>query len=218
MGYRATKKRKASSSVDGRRRRRSPTLSPSSSPPTPNNELFSSDEQYEKYVQHFLNREILESKYLEDGYFEGKNIQFYDILAEVGLTEFLSLRRHYHPELVRVFYSNMSISDTGVIRSEEHHSRPASTPPRPATSSSMQHFTYTAAIRTVSNSNSITPPTRSSSHGGGRQSSTLLKQPPAGKESAAPHKNTAAEVVFINMKIQGQFTVSREKRWGSRPK
>ncbi|KOM56267.1 hypothetical protein LR48_Vigan10g215900 [Vigna angularis] len=96
-------------------------------------------------------------------------------------------------------------------RKPEHHSRPASTPPRPATSSSMQHFTYTAAIRTVSSSNSITPPTRSSSHGGGRQSSTLLKQPLAGKESAAPHKNTAAEVVFINMKIQGQFTVSREK-------
>ncbi|KOM40494.1 hypothetical protein LR48_Vigan04g069200 [Vigna angularis] len=60
MGDRGTKKQKASSSVGGRRRRRSPTLSPSSSPPTPTNDLFSSDEQEEKYAQHFVNREILE--------------------------------------------------------------------------------------------------------------------------------------------------------------
>ncbi|KOM25323.1 hypothetical protein LR48_Vigan97s001300 [Vigna angularis] len=118
MADRGTKKQKASSSIGGRRRRRSPTPSPSSSPPMATNDLFSSDEQQEKYAQHFVNREILESKYLEDEYFQGKNFQFYDILHEAGLTEFVCLRRHYHPQLVRVFYSNMSISDTGVIRSE----------------------------------------------------------------------------------------------------
>ncbi|KOM29665.1 hypothetical protein LR48_Vigan741s001200 [Vigna angularis] len=80
MADRGTKKQKASSSVGGRRRRRSPTPSPSSSPPPPTNDLFSSDEQQEKYAQHFVNREILESKYLEDEYFQGKNFQFYDIL------------------------------------------------------------------------------------------------------------------------------------------
>ncbi|XP_047150149.1 protein FAR-RED IMPAIRED RESPONSE 1-like [Vigna umbellata] len=92
---RETKKRRPSSSRDGRRRQRNPTPSPPSSPPPPNNELFSSDEQYEKFANHFFNCEILESKYLEDAYFEGRNFQFYDILSEAGLTKFVSLNRDF---------------------------------------------------------------------------------------------------------------------------
>ena len=37
-----------------------------------------------------------------------------------GLTEFMSLKLPYYPELVRVFYNNLKIQD-GVIFSEVHH-------------------------------------------------------------------------------------------------
>ncbi|WVZ26962.1 hypothetical protein V8G54_000204 (mitochondrion) [Vigna mungo] len=50
---------------------------------------------------------------MEPGKFE-----FVDILTKAGLKDFVTYKCHYYPELVRVFYSNMRISDSGVIRSE----------------------------------------------------------------------------------------------------
>lgn len=60
----------------------------------------------------------MESKYLEEDFFEVRNFDFYDILRDAGLTQFVCLRRPFYPKLVRVFYSNLEISGTGVIRSK----------------------------------------------------------------------------------------------------
>ena len=45
----------------------------------------------------------------------------YDILHNLGLLPFLTNRQCYYPELVRVFYSNLQITDEGVILSEVKH-------------------------------------------------------------------------------------------------
>ncbi|WVZ11549.1 hypothetical protein V8G54_016079 [Vigna mungo] len=119
MGDRAKKKQKPSSSHEGgRRRQRSPTPSPPPSSPHPVHDLFSTVEQQEKFAKHFVNREVLESKYLDAEYFEESNFEFYQILCAAGLKEFVCLSDSFYPELVRVFYNNMVISHTGVIRTE----------------------------------------------------------------------------------------------------
>ncbi|XP_022640745.1 uncharacterized protein LOC106772423 isoform X1 [Vigna radiata var. radiata] len=116
MPPRAKKTTKASSS------RTTPTIpepvSPPLSPRVAGNDLFSSDEQYERFAAHFFERPILEGRYLSDEFMEPGKFEFFDVLTKAGLNEFVACRTHYYPELVRVFYSNMRISDSGVIRTE----------------------------------------------------------------------------------------------------
>jgi len=59
--------------------------------------LFSSVTQYERY---------------------SSKTEFYDILHNLGLLPFLTNRQCYYPELVRVFYSNLQITNEGVIITE----------------------------------------------------------------------------------------------------
>ncbi|WVZ10841.1 hypothetical protein V8G54_015371 [Vigna mungo] len=58
------KKRKASSSTG--RRPSPPPPSPPPSPPMTSNQLFSNDEQYERFSAHFFERQIIEGYYLHD--------------------------------------------------------------------------------------------------------------------------------------------------------
>ncbi|WVY95709.1 hypothetical protein V8G54_027860 [Vigna mungo] len=109
MAPRAKKKLRASTST---------TASPPRSPPVTSNELFSNDEQYERFSAHFFERPILEGRYLGDEFMEPGKFEFVDILTKAGLKDFVTYKCHYYPELVRVFYNNMRISDSGVIRSE----------------------------------------------------------------------------------------------------
>ncbi|WVY97348.1 hypothetical protein V8G54_029499 [Vigna mungo] len=109
MAPRAKKKLRASTST---------TASPPRSPRVTSNELFSNDEQYERFSAHFFERPILEGKYLGDEFMEPGKFEFVDILTKAGLKDFVTYKCHYYPELVRVFYSIMRISDSGVIRSE----------------------------------------------------------------------------------------------------
>ncbi|KAG2375598.1 uncharacterized protein HKW66_Vig0162480 [Vigna angularis] len=116
MADRAQKKMRASSFTRGPPNR--PPPSPPLSPPLTSNELFSNDDQYERFSTHFFERPILQGKYVDVDFFGDGTFEFFDILTKAGLIDFVAYRRHYYPELVRVFYSNMRVSDSGVIRTE----------------------------------------------------------------------------------------------------
>ncbi|KOM51380.1 hypothetical protein LR48_Vigan09g003900 [Vigna angularis] len=116
MADRAHKKIRASSSTRGPPIR--PPPSPPLSPLVTSNELFSNDDQYERFSTHFFERPILEGKYLDDEFFGDGTFEFFDILTKAGLNDFVAYRMHYYPELVCVFYSNMRVSNSGVIQTE----------------------------------------------------------------------------------------------------
>ncbi|KOM25890.1 hypothetical protein LR48_Vigan205s002700 [Vigna angularis] len=118
MADRPPKKHRALSTKGARSRRRIPQPSPPPSTPPTSNELFSTDDQFERFSSHFFERLILEGKYLVEEFFQDRNFEFYNILTTAGLKDFVSYRDHFHPELVRVFYCNMQISYSRVIRSE----------------------------------------------------------------------------------------------------
>jgi len=72
--------------------------------------LFSSITQYERYSSKFSSRDIIESRYPDDFIVE-QNFEFYDILHNLGLLPFFTNLQSYYPKLVRVFYSNLQITD-----------------------------------------------------------------------------------------------------------
>jgi len=82
--------------------------------------LFSSVAQYERYTSKFFGRDIIETKYPDD-FIAEQNFECYDILHNLGLLPFFTNRQCYYSELVRVFYSNLQITDEGVILSEVKH-------------------------------------------------------------------------------------------------
>ena len=81
--------------------------------------LFSSDDQRQRYNSQFCNRVILDPKYLDLDFFDGETFDCYQVFQNSALTEFMSLKLPYFPELVRVFYNNLKIHD-GIIYSEVH--------------------------------------------------------------------------------------------------
>ena len=121
-----SKKRKGSSStttVAGQRRHDT-----SSDPPAPPNpsfsspwslNLFSSDEQRQRYYSLFSNRVILYPKYLDIEFFDGETFDSYQVFQNSELVDFMSLKFPFYHELVRVFYNNLQIQD-GIIFSEVH--------------------------------------------------------------------------------------------------
>ena len=82
--------------------------------------LFSSVAQYERYTSKFSDRDVIEPRYSDD-FIAEQNFECYDILHNLGLLPFLTNRQCYYPELVRVFYSNLQITDEGVILNEVKH-------------------------------------------------------------------------------------------------
>ena len=82
--------------------------------------LFSSVAQYERYTSKFFGKDIIEPRYPDD-FIAEQNFECYDILHNLGLLPFLTNRQCYYLELVRVFYSNLQITDEGVILSEVKH-------------------------------------------------------------------------------------------------
>ena len=72
---------------------------------------------YEWYFSKFSNRDIIEPRYIDDFIVE-QNFEFFDILQNLRLLPFLTNRQSYYRELVRVFYSNLQITDEGVIITE----------------------------------------------------------------------------------------------------
>ena len=65
--------------------------------------LFSSDDQRQRYYSQFCNRIILDPKYLDLDFFDGETFDCYQVFQNSALTEFMSLKLPYFPELVRVF-------------------------------------------------------------------------------------------------------------------
>ena len=81
--------------------------------------LFSSNEQRIQYSSLFKSRQILDPKYLDLEFFDGKTFDCYQVFQNTSLIPFMSLKLPYYPELVRVFYSNLKIQD-GTLISEVH--------------------------------------------------------------------------------------------------
>ena len=49
------------------------------------------------------------------GFFEDENFDYYTTFKSLGLVKFMSLTKKVYPDLVRIFYSNLEISDNCVI-------------------------------------------------------------------------------------------------------
>ena len=81
--------------------------------------MFSSDDQRQRYYSSFSNRVIIDPKYLDLEFFEGKTFDCYQIFQNFELIDFMTLKLSYYLELVRVFYNNLKIWDD-VIFSEVH--------------------------------------------------------------------------------------------------
>ena len=79
--------------------------------------LFSTASQHERYTNLFSTRDILDLKNLYSKYFENESFNCYEVFKTYELADFMTLKLPYYLELVRVFYSNLQITD-GVIRSE----------------------------------------------------------------------------------------------------
>jgi len=117
----AESSRKRKTQTGARRRRGAVVNEPKEIiPPSQPQRLFSFVAQYERYTSKFSDRDIIESRYLDD-FIAEQNFECYDILHNLGLLPFLTNRQCYYPELVRVFYSNLQITDEGVILSEVKH-------------------------------------------------------------------------------------------------
>ena len=90
--------------------------SPAPNPPSlSSSTLFSSDEQHIRYSSLFQSRQILDPKYLDLEFFDGKTFDCYQVFQKTSLIPFMSLKLQYYPELVRVFYSNLKIQDGTLI-------------------------------------------------------------------------------------------------------
>lgn len=97
-------------------------------PPTPPNPslsspcsltLFSSNDQCQRYYSSFSNRVILDPKFLDFEFFEGETFDWYQVFQNSKLIDFMTLKLPYYPELIHVFYNNLTIHD-GVIFSKVH--------------------------------------------------------------------------------------------------
>lgn len=81
--------------------------------------MFSSDDQRQRYYSSFSNQVIIDPKYLDLEFFEGKTFDCYQIFQNFELIDFMTLKLSYYLELVRVFYNNLKIWDD-VIFYEVH--------------------------------------------------------------------------------------------------
>ncbi|KOM47320.1 hypothetical protein LR48_Vigan07g102400 [Vigna angularis] len=115
--------RGSSSTAAGRRHRQPspPESSPSPPPsPTPANQnlQFSTPALAERYFSLFNDHQIIDPKYLNDQYFEDHSFEFFGMLKNLGLNDFVCDVARYYPNLVRVFYSNLKFSDNGTMKIE----------------------------------------------------------------------------------------------------
>ena len=73
--------------------------------------------QQERYFDSFQSRDIIDPKYLDEGFFESENFDCYQVFKNYDLLEFMTIRKRHFPDLVRLFYCNLEIRD-GCIYSE----------------------------------------------------------------------------------------------------
>ena len=93
------KKRKGSSStttVVGHRRHETSENPPAPIPPSLSSSLsstlFSSDDQRQRYYSQFCNRIIVDPKYLDLEFFDGKTFDCYQVFQNFELVDFMSLK------------------------------------------------------------------------------------------------------------------------------
>lgn len=70
---------------------------------------FSTNTQLERYFLKFFNRNILEPKYLDYDIYEEENFECCNILTNIELLDFITLKEQHFPELLRVFYIHSEV-------------------------------------------------------------------------------------------------------------
>ncbi|KOM28274.1 hypothetical protein LR48_Vigan511s009700 [Vigna angularis] len=92
-----------STAVGRRRRQLSPPESSPSPPPSPTpthqNLQFSTPALAERYFSLFNDRQIIDPKHLDDQYFEDHSFEFFGMLKNMGLDDFVCDVARYYPNL-----------------------------------------------------------------------------------------------------------------------
>ncbi|RDX63079.1 hypothetical protein CR513_58526, partial [Mucuna pruriens] len=74
------------------------------------NRYFNNDDQMNRYLDDFAARSTVEPKIMDFQFFDSSGFEFQNLLKAQGLDTFVQLYNTYFPDLVKVFYNNLSIS------------------------------------------------------------------------------------------------------------
>ncbi|KAL2574946.1 hypothetical protein AAZX31_17G239300 [Glycine max] len=112
---------------DGKQKKRQKTSQPQSPEPVASEDIahildhsryFSKQKQMTSYADDFLLRDLVHPKIMDFDYFVTSGLQFQELLSVQGLDAFVSLEDTYYPNLIKVFYANLTILDNGDLCSE----------------------------------------------------------------------------------------------------
>ena len=118
---------KEKGSRDGKQKKRQKTSQPQSPEPEASEDIahildhsryFSKQKQMTSYADDFLLRDLVHPKIMDFDYFVTSGLQFQELLSVQGLDAFVSLEDTYYPNLIKVFYANLTILDNGDLCSE----------------------------------------------------------------------------------------------------
>ncbi|KAL2325439.1 hypothetical protein Fmac_024497 [Flemingia macrophylla] len=85
--------------------------------------FFSKREQMIKYGLQFHHRVVLAPKLMDFPYFASSGLYFHHHLEFQGLKHFVAISSSYFEDLIRVFYSNLKVSEAGYLYSEANKTK-----------------------------------------------------------------------------------------------
>ncbi|KAJ1375909.1 hypothetical protein SESBI_50497 [Sesbania bispinosa] len=77
--------------------------------------FFSHDNQVESFLEGFLARPIVEPRFMDLDFFHSNGFEFPNLIEYQGLKHFVSIECKYLVELVKVFYSNLTIANEDLL-------------------------------------------------------------------------------------------------------
>ncbi|KAL2327568.1 hypothetical protein Fmac_020995 [Flemingia macrophylla] len=80
--------------------------------------FFSQHDQMIKYGNEFYHKVVLAPKFMDFRYFATSGLYFHHHLEFQGLQHFVAVSSSYFKDFIKVFYSNLRVSETGYLYSE----------------------------------------------------------------------------------------------------
>nr|KYP34395.1 Retrovirus-related Pol polyprotein from transposon TNT 1-94 [Cajanus cajan] len=80
--------------------------------------FFSQRDQMIKYGKEFYHRIVLHPKVMDFSYFATSGLYFHHHLEYQGLQHFVALKCDFFEDLIKVFYSNLRVSEAGFLYSD----------------------------------------------------------------------------------------------------